>query len=189
MIALGFRMHTGWAAMVAVNSEYKVYLRRRVELLDGSVPRFVYHSAAEMALPDAARLIRSAEDIALEHARQAILDAIEHLRAANLEVSACGVAAGSTKLPRDLSTILRSHALIHAGEGTLFQKAAMEAAGQQKLAVTAVREKGLWAGLDPEVRLRIEKLRSEVGPPWTADQKIATAVALAALKPLRRTPL
>ena len=108
--------------MVAVSPDYKVYLRRRVELLDGSVPRFVYHSAAEMPLADAVRLIRSVEEIASAHAQSAMKDTIEHLQAANLVVTACGVAVGSTKLPVDLSAILRSHALIHAGEGALFQK-------------------------------------------------------------------
>ena len=182
MTALGFRLHTGWAAMVAVSPDYKVYLRRRVELLDGSVPRFVYHSAAEMALADAVRLIRSAEEIASAHAQSAMKDTIEHLQAANLVVTACGVAVGSTKLPVDLSAILRSHALIHAGEGALFQKAVIGAAEQQGFAVAAVREKGLWAGAGPELRARIEAMRKEFGPPWTMDHKIAAAVALAALK-------
>ncbi len=182
MTALGFRLHTGWAAMVAVSADHKVYLRQRVELLDGSVPRFVYHSAAEMPLDDARRLIRMAEEIALAHAQSAIKDAIKHLEAAKLRVAACGVAVGSTKLPEDLSAILRSHALIHAGEGALFQKAVIGAAEQQGFAVAALREKGLWTGATPQLRERIEAMRKEFGPPWSMDQKIAAAVALAALK-------
>lgn len=187
MTALGFRLHTGWAALVAVSADYKVYLRRRVELLDGSVPRFMYHAAAEMPLRDAEQLICTAQGIALAEARRAVAQAMEHLRAASLLVVSCGVAVGSSKLPGELSTILRSHALIHAAEGTLFQRAIIEAAAEQGLKITAVREKGLWADLAAGERQRIEKLRSEFGPPWTMDQKIATAVALAVLKPPRQT--
>jgi hypothetical protein len=45
--ALGFRLHTGWAALVAiagVPGKFQVLLRRRIELLPrgDSVPRFVY---------------------------------------------------------------------------------------------------------------------------------------------------
>jgi hypothetical protein len=183
MTALGFRLHTGWAALVAVSDDYKVYLRRRVELLDNTVPRFMYHAAAEMPLADAQALIQQAEAIAIEHAQRAIAEAVKKIPAV-----ACGVAIGSAKLPSDLATVLRSHALIHAGEGVLFQKAVIGAAEQQGLRVTATREKGLWAGLDPALQKRIEGMRSEFGPPWTMDHKIATAVALAALTPRRQTP-
>jgi len=182
LIAVGFRLHTGWAAMVAVSADCKVYLRRRVELIDDSVPRFMYHAAAEMPVADAERLIDSARELAFACAQRAVADAIQHLRAANLRVVACGVSVGSSKLPADLSAILRSHALIHAAEGVLFQTSVIAAAEQQGLSVTPVREKGLWAGADPKLRERIEKMRSEFGPPWTLEQKIATAVALAALE-------
>jgi len=168
--------------MVAVSADYKVYLRRRVELIEDSLPRFMYHAAAEMPFTDAEQLIRRCQELASMCAQRALSDAIQHLQAANLRVVASGVAVGSAKLPNDLSSILRSHALIHAGEGVLFQKAVIAAAERQGLSVTPVREKGLWAGADPEFRTRIEKLRSEFGSPWTMDQKIATAVALAALK-------
>jgi hypothetical protein len=160
--------------MVAVTDDCKVYLRRRVELLDNSVPRFVYHSAAEMPLADAQNLIQQAQAIAFANAHQAIADAI-----GKVDASTCGVAVGSAKIPSDLSTILRSHALIHAAEGVLFQNSVIAAAKQHGLAVTATREKGLWAALDPALQKRIEALRSEFGPPWTVDHKIATAVALA----------
>jgi hypothetical protein len=163
--------------MVAVTVDCKLYLRHRVELLDNSVPRFVYHAAAEMPLADAQTLIHQAEAIALEHAQRAIADAVK-----KTPVIACGVAVGSTKLPGDLPTILRSHALIHAAEGVLFQNSVVAAAKQHGLAVTATREKGLWAALDPALQKRIEALRFEFGPPWTVDHKIATAVALASLK-------
>jgi hypothetical protein len=173
VIALGFRLHTGWAALVAVGEDHKLHLRRRVELLDNSIPRFVYHAAAEMPLADAEALIHQAETVALDHAHRAIAAAIKTTPAI-----ACGVAIGSGKLPSDLPAILRSHALIHSSEGALFQNAVIAAAKQHGLKVTATREKGLWAGLSPALRSRIEEMRSDFGPPWTVDQKIATAVAL-----------
>jgi hypothetical protein len=53
LAALGCKLHTGWAMLVAVAGDpggIEVLLRRRIDLLppDNSIPRFVYHQAAEM---------------------------------------------------------------------------------------------------------------------------------------------
>jgi hypothetical protein len=182
MTALGFRLHTGWAAMVAVSADYQVYLRRRVELLDSGMARFVYHAAAEMELTGAEELIRRTQDTAQGNARKAVADALGHLRSQGVRPVACGVAVGSSKVPGDLAAIIASHALIHAAEGALFQRAVIAASEQNKLTVTATREKQLWVQADPELRKRIEQMRNAFGPPWSADQKIAAAAALAALQ-------
>ena len=63
--ALGFRLHTGWAAVVAAAGQpgkIEVLLRSRIELLppDGSIPRFVYHEAAALDASGAAALVKRA---------------------------------------------------------------------------------------------------------------------------------
>ena len=72
--ALGLKLHTGWAALVVVAGrpgDIQVLLRQRLELLpaDGSIPRFVYHQAAEMKLPQATQLVKSARKAAEDAAR------------------------------------------------------------------------------------------------------------------------
>jgi hypothetical protein len=95
---------------------------------------------------------------------------------------------GSISVPEDLSRILASHALIHAAEGALFQNALGAACNRAGIEVVDATERDLWSsaasayGIDPmELRKQIDGLRQVFGPPWGADQKIATAAALMAL--------
>jgi hypothetical protein len=193
--ALGFRLHTGWAVLVAVNGEpgrLEVSLRRRIELLPpgDSVPRFVYHRAAELPLPEAADLVHRAEIASREAAQIAVVDALDHLRSLDLTVKAAGIASGSRPIPKDLSAVLRSHPTIHTAESVLFQQSVAFACQECGLAVIAGREREVWLsaattwGLKEEgLRRQIDGLRKSVGAPWSADQKTATAFALLALWP------
>lgn len=192
--ALGFKLHTGWAMLVAVAgqpSEVQVLLRGRIELLppEESVPRFVYHEAAELPLPRATALVERARKASQKAAQFAIQDALRDLDSRGANAAVCGVLSGSTPVPDDLSRILRSHPLIHAAEGALFQQAIVLACESCGLTVTATREREVWAraaaawGLaEPGLRQEMNALRKSVGAPWSADHKAAAAIALLALK-------
>lgn len=191
--ALGFRLHTGWAALVAiagVPGKFQVLLRRRVELLPSgdSVPRFVYHKAAELPPSQAAELIRRAEAASEESARTAVREVLDHLRSLAVAVEAGGIAGGSRPVPKDLSAVLRSHPMIHTAEGALFQRAVTSACQGHGLAVISVREREVWLNAasswslkEEEMRKQVDGLRKSVGAPWGTDQKTATAFALLAL--------
>src|SRR5579862_1036812 len=77
-IRIGFRMHTGWAMLVAVSGD-NVLRRCRVELYPAR-GRFVYHEAAELELPEAVELIAAVRAIVQENARAALGSAIEGLK-------------------------------------------------------------------------------------------------------------
>ncbi len=190
---LGFKLHTGWAMLVAVRgtlAKFDVLLRRRIELLpSGSViPRFVYHRAAEISLPQAASLIQQAEVAAGEAACLALDEAIDSLRALKITATAAALATGSKPVPTDLAAVLRSHPLIHTAEAALFQRALVLACEKCGMAVTFGRDREIWAQVSKAsglkealLRKRVEDLRKSVGAPWGADQKTATAYALLAL--------
>jgi hypothetical protein len=192
--SLGFKLHTGWAMLVAVAGqpgEIQVLFRGRIELLppDESVPRFVYHQAAELPLPRATALVKRAGEASQKAARLAIQNVLCDLDSRGAKAAICGVLSGSTPVPDDLSRILRSHPLIHAAEGALFQQAIVSACASCGLTVTATREREVWSrvaaawGLtEPGLRKEMEALRKSVGAPWNADHKTAAAVALFALK-------
>ncbi len=193
--ALGCKLHTGWAMLVALAGhpgEIQVLFRGRIELLplDESVPRFVYHEAAELSLPGATALVKRAREASQKAARLAIKNVLRELDSRGASANVCGVLSGSTPVPDDLSRILRSHPLIHAAEGALFHQAIAAACESCGLAVTAAREREVWLraaavwGL-PELGLRkeVDVLRTSVGAPWSADHKTAAAIALLALKP------
>jgi hypothetical protein len=193
-VALGFKLHTGWAMAVAMAGqpgEIQVLFRGRVELLppDGSVPRFLYHEAAELPLSQATALVERARAAARTVARSAIQDVLCNLRSGGAKSDVCGVLSGSTAVPEDLSEILRSHPLIHAAEGALFQQAIVAGCESCGLRVTAAREREVWSraaaawGLrEPGLRKEVDGLRKSVGAPWSADHKASTAIALLALK-------
>jgi hypothetical protein len=192
--ALGFKLHTGWGVLVAVTghpSEIQVLLRRRVELLppNSSIPRFVYHVASEMPLTEATKLVKLGTKAAWEAARLAVKDAMEELSSRGVRVDVCGVLSGSTVVPNDLAAILRSHPLIHAAEGALFQNAIASACEGRELPVVLSRESEVWVRAaatwniaEPTLRQSVDALRKSLGPPWSADHKSATAMALLALK-------
>jgi hypothetical protein len=181
-IALGFRAHSGWAAMVAVGGsagEPHVVDRRRVVIADPELAgsKQPYHAAAELPFPRAKnavqRVIHSSRGLALE----AIEAALAGLGAKQHEVAACGVVLASGKPLPELGKILASHALIHTAEGELFRDVLVWAAKERGLKVAGVREKDINLASLPG----IDSLGRLVGPPWTLDQKYATAVALHAL--------
>ncbi len=191
--ALGFRLHTGWAALVVVAGEpgkLEVLLRRRIELLPpgDSFPRFVYHKAAELPPAQAAELIERAEAAARQIAYTAVREVLDHLRTLAL-VTKAGIPCGSKPIPADLQAILRSHPAIHSAEGALFQRTLASSCGKCGITVISAREREVWLKAadawhvkEAGLRKAIDALRKPVGAPWGADQKIAAAFALLALR-------
>ena len=192
--ALGCKLHTGWAMLVALAGQpgaIEVLFRGRIELLplDESIPRFIYHEAAEMSLARAAEFVKRAREASQKAARPAIKDVLRELDSRGARAKVCGVLLGSTQVPGDLSRILGSHPLIHAAEGALFQQAIVSACENCGLSVKAVREREVWsqaaeawALAEPELRKEVDAARTIVGAPWNADHKSAAAIALLALR-------
>jgi hypothetical protein len=192
--ALGFKLHTGWAMLVALAGqpgEIKVLFRGRIELLPPgeSVPRFVYHEAAELPLSRATALVKRVREASQKTARFAIKDVLRDLDSRGAKAGVCGVLSRSTQVPDDLPRILRSHPLIHTAEGALFQQAIVSACESCGLTVTTAREREVWSraaaawGItEPGLRKNVDALRKSLGPPWSADHKTSTAIALLALK-------
>lgn len=195
--ALGFKLHTGWAALVVVSGhpgKIQLLLRRRIELLpaESSIPRFVYHEASELPLAQAAELVKRAAKASASAAKLVVDEALNEIGSRGVQVDVCGVLSGSRSAPDDLAAILRSHPLIHTAEGALFQDAIVSAGKSCNLAVVLAREREVWASAaaalrvaEPALRKEVDGLRKTLGPPWSADQKAATAIALLALKSKR----
>ena len=191
---IGFKVHTGWAAYVAVSADshgLRVLRRGRAELLpsDESVARFVYHHAAELSASAANDLVQHARRESRKFAC-AIVDELNHeLQASGISAAGCGIIISSATLKStNLSDILRAHTSIHAAEGKLYQDAVIAACERAGLPVTTVRERDLWTGAAQAcgssvsaLQRAVDALRKTVGAPWAADQKSATAAALIAL--------
>ena len=178
----GFKLHTGWATLVAVAADgpLRVLYRCRVELLPPGAIRFVYHQAAELPTADAERLIESVRRISEDTARPNVGSALEKWKVRR----ACIVTAPAA-LPNDLSITLRSHARIHAAEGALYAKVVEDACVHLGIPVLTVHEREVWSRHPKapewsaaELEGQDRRCRKALGPPWTADHKIAAAAAL-----------
>src|SRR6266508_839592 len=91
--ALGIRPHTGWAVTVAISGEPTILLdRRRVALVDGSVPRQAYHAAAGIGAERGRRLVATATETVDRQTREALTDLIGELRANGRVVTSVGIA-------------------------------------------------------------------------------------------------
>lgn len=193
--ALGFRVHTGWAAMIAVTpvsgSALPTILdRRRVEMIgrgDPDAPPFVYHAAAKLSLDAARQFVDQAEKIASTRAKAELAAAIRDLREGGYEVVAAGAIAGNRPFSSPLEATLRSHSLLHAAEGELFRQAIVGASESLGVPVTRVPARDLYPqavkhlGVSIEViRERLAELGRSAGKPWTQDQKESLLVALLA---------
>jgi|SRR5579863_1320703 len=191
--ALGLRVHSGWAAAVVVAGDPRspaAITRRRIELVDHSTrdAKQPYHAAAEMDPKDAEKFIHQAIERTALHALHALSELIDGVRKNGHSVSGCGMLLASGRPLPALAATLASHALIHTAEGELFRNALANAARQQKLPVTAVRERDLYASAAGALGLPVDRLREHtsamgraVGSPWRQDEKLAALVAWLAL--------
>lgn len=185
--ALGFRVHSGWAAMVAVAgspTEPQLVDRRRIEIADriAAGPAQPYHRARDLELAKAEKYLARELSASRELATVALRKAMEDL--GDRRVVACGVLVGSGRLPETLEGILKSHPALHTAEGIFFRDAIIGAAESCKLPVRRTKEKELFDtasvqfGMDAvELRERIDGMGKILGSPWGQDEKYAALAA------------
>ena len=183
-IGLGFRIHSWWAVAVAVSgtpTSPVVVHRERVTLVDDPSVQEPYHAAVGLPLDDAMALIESVEEAAASAAESTITGFLALLPS----LAAVGVVGGNRRLP-ELPRILVSHALLHAAERDLYERAVIEGAARAGLPVTTLPATGkLLDDASEALGVRVEgvlaALGKSLGPPWKKDHKEATTAALVAL--------
>jgi hypothetical protein len=188
-VAAGFVTHSGWAVAVVVglvDDQLQVCDRRRVELVSPDLPRQAYHAAADLPPGQAEELV-AAVDASIATCS---LEALSALRdaASDGALVRVGVVGPRREIP-DVATVLASHGLMHASEGEQYRRGVTMAAEQLGLPVRRVEAGQLATDVAellgwPAPRLADEhkRLRTALGPPWQKDHKLATEVALVALR-------
>ena len=189
-VGVGFREHTGWAAMVALGGGVTapvVVARSRYELCDDELPRAVYHAARPLDLGNAEKLVGRVEESARTAAEWQLRRTVAELESAGYRVMGAGVAA-PRPVPDDLAEILGSHPLVHTAEGHLFREALADASESIGLPVVRFVQQELFeeaAGQigtsDASLKAQLTGLGRALGPPWQRDQKDAAAAAWLAL--------
>jgi hypothetical protein len=187
--ALGFRVHSGWAAIVVLAEPLEtpsVLIRRRIEIVDPKLPgsKQPYHAAQGRSLKDAETLIGVCAESSGRLALDAVRAVIEEVGQRGCEVGAAGIAIGSGKPLPSLEKILKAHPLLHTAEGEFFRHAIGEACKSCGLAISEVKEKTLMAECSARLRVSEDELQQNlismgklIGPPWRQDEKLASLVA------------
>jgi hypothetical protein len=191
-IALGWKAHSGWAALVGLGGEARaprLVERARVALVPEDAPfaKAPYHAGSEAG--DAAREIAErGVEVVQREAPRAVRDVVRRCEAAGYTVCGCGVLVGTGMPPWTTEEILAVHFRMHKAEGELFRQALAAGAQACGLALTtlpdaAAREAAARALALPRQALdrMLAALGEQAGPPWGRDQKDAAAAALVAL--------
>jgi hypothetical protein len=191
--ALGFRVHSGWTALVAVSLEKgapAVLARQRVHLVETFTYEFrqPYHTAEKMPLRQARDFVERVRDEARRLAHRAILRQQGDLQKQGVVLKSCGLLLASGKPLPQLEKILASHALIHTADGELVREALLHASARCGLREFTIKERELLDRAAQAFRLksadlvrRVTELGRPFGPPWSQDEKFATLAAWLAL--------
>ena len=187
--AIGFRTHSGWAALIAITGPAtgpQLLDRHRLELCDphDSHAKQPYHAAESLDFTEAEKLIngsiRSSQRLAVQAMRTIITD----LEQQGHKVTTAAILTASGRPLPDLKAILASHARIHAAEGEMFRNVLAHACKQCGLSITRIREREVLPTAASSVGLSEVKLQEhlaafgkQLGPPWTQDEKFATLAA------------
>jgi hypothetical protein len=188
-IGLGWRIHSSSAVLVAVSgpvSSPVVVRREQVALIADPAVQEPYHAAVGRPLDEAEALISSVAAAAASAAESTIRGLVTVLGS----VSCVGVVGGDRPVRADLGRILSKHALLHASERDLYERAIIEGATRAGLPVTTIPAKGKdtvdhaseMLGLDLSPALAMAG--KTAGSPWQKDHREATAAALVALSAL-----
>ncbi len=191
--AVGFRAHSGWAALVMLAGPLRaptVVVRTRIELIDPAIPgsKQPYHAARELDGEAAAKHVQRCADTAKQLADQSLRALLREWKARDHEVAGAGLVLGSGRPLPDFEMILGSHPLLHTAEGQLFRQALAQASERCGLTVTGVKERELFARAEAALRIpagqlqkRLNEMGKIVGSPWRQDEKYSALVAWMAL--------
>ena len=187
--AVGFRVHSGWAAAVAVCGPMKapvVLDRRKIQLVKtfSYAYRQPYHTAEKMALPEAKSFVRGVQSDANRLAVLALRSMLSDLAEGGFQITRTALLLASGRALPGLEKIIASHALIHTADGELFREALRAACSRCGLPLEGIKEKALFAdsvkvlGVQAAaLKHRITSLGKGLGPPWSQDEKFAALAA------------
>ena len=193
--ALGFRVHSGWTAFVALSlgeNQPRVLARGRPELVETFTYEFrqPYHTAERLTLEKARSFISRVDADAKRLALSAVRSIQADLRKQSYELTHSALILASGKPLPSLDKILASHALIHTADGELFRKALAYAGEKCHLAQFTVKESVLVDSASKTFGLKSKDLMAQltalgkgVGSPWSQDEKLAALAAWLALSP------
>jgi len=187
--AFGIRVHSGWGALVAVAGNpaaAQVLTRSRITIVDRKAGAAQpYHFAQGQSLAAAERHLAQCAASSERLAFEGLREAVDEIGRGGPAIAGCAILLASGRALPELSKVLASHPLIHTAEGEFFRQAFWKAAERLDIPVAGFRERDLeqqarsvFGKAAGHAASTIANLGKVMGPPWTADQKLATLAAL-----------
>lgn len=181
---IGVSDHGGWAVLVTAAADGTLLDRRRVELVDGGLPKIPHHSEGQgLPIDEAVELVERVRASAERHAKVA-LDAV----AAAVDGRVAGVALRECPawLPATVAERIRDYRSQNVADWVMYRKAIADAAESRGWPVHWYDARKVVAAasaaLGTDFEAHFVELRRSIGAPWDKDHKISMAAAIAGAK-------
>ncbi|MFZ0030427.1 MAG: hypothetical protein WAK84_00960 [Candidatus Cybelea sp.] len=182
---IGVSDHGGWAVLVTVSRDGTLLDRRRVELVDDSLPAIPHHHEAQgLPTDEAVALVERVRVSAEKHSALA-LEAV-----ATAVPAILGVALRNCPpLPPTIAERIKDYRARNVADWVMYRKALAGAAAARGWPVYWCDSKNVFDAASHALRVEnfdahFLNMRSAVGSPWNADHKLAMAAAIVAAKKL-----
>ena len=181
-LSVGVSDHGGWAILVTVGHDGTFIDRRRVELVDASLPKLPHHHGAR-GLPEAEgvalveRVRRSAE--AFSKAR---LEELATTLPTRIDRIALRV---RQPLPATVAERISNYRASNVADWVMYREALANAASDNGWLVHWYDAKRVFADAARVLGMKtiddlLEKTGEAIGPPWQKDHRLAMAAAISA---------
>jgi hypothetical protein len=178
---IGVSDHGGWAVLVTVSRDGMLLDRRRVELVDDSLPGLPHHHEGQALPTDEAVALVERVRVSAERYAALALDAVgmavPHI---------LGVALRNCpQLPPTIAERIKDYRARNVADWVMYRKALASAAEARGWPVHWYDPKKVLAAASEALRVEnfdahFLHLRKAVGPPWNKDHKLAMAAAIVA---------
>lgn len=179
---VGVADHSGWAVLVTVAHDGTLIDRRRVELIDGGLPKHPHHHEGQaLPVPEAVDLVERVRASASTHAA-ACLDAL----AAAVPTKIIGITIRMCpQLPPTVAERITNYRAQNVADSVMYRNELAEAATRKGWTVHWYDAKRVLADAARALNRKgiddlLAKVGKAIGPPWQKDHKIAMAAAIAA---------
>ena len=191
--ALGFRVKSGWAAVVLLTDtahSSQLLDVGRVELSDPRLPetRQPYHAGSGELETDSTTLNRR-ERAVRSIAKQSLEKLLNAYRQKGFRIRRAALVVGSRIDPTEIAN---PHIRAHALEGRLFRTAVAETLQDHEIRIELLLERDAYPTVAARLKQPSEDVKRaiqdlvrpvpEKGGPWRAEQKLAALAALFALR-------
>ncbi len=185
-IAIGFRVKSGWAVVIAVEldgDEPRVLERSVVQLADPSLPESTqpYHAALGVHTAASKAQTRRLLTVVKQYSTRSLDHLFDRLRDSGHTVIGTSIVVGSVIDP---AAIANEHIRAHAEEGRLFRTVIEDAARARAIRTVVIPEKQLYARAatilhktEAQIRKFVAVLGADGSGPWRAEEKTAAAAA------------